>query len=342
MEPTTSAPADWYPDPTGRHQHRYWDGTSWTDWAATNGARVVDQLIPVPVAHDQRDADAHLPQRGPGKTTQAGAYPLLGSDGFHNTEVAGEFARLDAIHRAIGRKPKRDEQIVIDDLTAELRPEPRNPHDHNAVMVIIEGQHVGYLERDVAAIYQPHLLRVVRAGYMPTTGARIWANARADWENPRKTFYGANVRVALNDPQLLLPANDPPLEPHSILPWGNALQVTGEEAHQEVIAPYLAQGGDAVALGTLATVEVSTARTTRKLIEVRIDGHRVGQLSPASSQHFLPTIEHLAATGLLASVWLRVKGSAIATQVTVQATKAHELPEHWFSRANTVPRLGLT
>ena len=24
-------PADWYPDPSGKHEHRYWDGTVWTD-----------------------------------------------------------------------------------------------------------------------------------------------------------------------------------------------------------------------------------------------------------------------------------------------------------------------
>ena len=30
-------PAAWHPDPTGRHQHRYWDGTRWTDWVADGG-----------------------------------------------------------------------------------------------------------------------------------------------------------------------------------------------------------------------------------------------------------------------------------------------------------------
>jgi hypothetical protein len=34
---TPRAPADWYPDPSGRHQHRYWDGSAWTDWVADGG-----------------------------------------------------------------------------------------------------------------------------------------------------------------------------------------------------------------------------------------------------------------------------------------------------------------
>jgi|SRR5450759_3501448 hypothetical protein len=36
--------AGWHPDPTGRHQHRYWDGSSWTDQAANDGQQLVDPL----------------------------------------------------------------------------------------------------------------------------------------------------------------------------------------------------------------------------------------------------------------------------------------------------------
>lgn len=31
------APADWYPDPLGVHQYRYWDGRKWSDSVANNG-----------------------------------------------------------------------------------------------------------------------------------------------------------------------------------------------------------------------------------------------------------------------------------------------------------------
>ena len=30
-------PAGWYPDPSGRHEHRYWDGTRWTEHVASHG-----------------------------------------------------------------------------------------------------------------------------------------------------------------------------------------------------------------------------------------------------------------------------------------------------------------
>jgi uncharacterized membrane protein YhaH (DUF805 family) len=35
-------PAGWYPDPTGRHQHRYWDSTKWTSSVSDNGVTAED------------------------------------------------------------------------------------------------------------------------------------------------------------------------------------------------------------------------------------------------------------------------------------------------------------
>jgi hypothetical protein len=35
-------PAAWYPDPTGRHDHRYWDGTRWTEHIADLGVAATE------------------------------------------------------------------------------------------------------------------------------------------------------------------------------------------------------------------------------------------------------------------------------------------------------------
>jgi len=37
-----SMPADWYPDPSGRHEHRYWDGSRWTEHVASHGRQSTD------------------------------------------------------------------------------------------------------------------------------------------------------------------------------------------------------------------------------------------------------------------------------------------------------------
>ena len=40
----SSTPANWYPDPMGRHEMRYWDGLAWTDHVTTNGVQGTDPL----------------------------------------------------------------------------------------------------------------------------------------------------------------------------------------------------------------------------------------------------------------------------------------------------------
>ncbi|MDO8879426.1 MAG: DUF805 domain-containing protein [Coriobacteriia bacterium] len=40
----SAVPAGWYPDPMGRHQHRYWDSTKWTSSVADNGVQTQDAI----------------------------------------------------------------------------------------------------------------------------------------------------------------------------------------------------------------------------------------------------------------------------------------------------------
>lgn len=41
-----TAPSGWYPDPSGRHQHRYWDGSTWTAHVSTAGIASSSPLQP--------------------------------------------------------------------------------------------------------------------------------------------------------------------------------------------------------------------------------------------------------------------------------------------------------
>lgn len=59
---TTTAPARWYPDPLGRHELRYWDGSQWTEHVSSHGRQAVD-----PPTHL-----AHIP------TTQRSAEKIVG------------------------------------------------------------------------------------------------------------------------------------------------------------------------------------------------------------------------------------------------------------------------
>jgi Protein of unknown function (DUF2510) len=42
------APSGWYPDPTGRHERRYWHEGRWTEHVANGGRRSADAPTPTP------------------------------------------------------------------------------------------------------------------------------------------------------------------------------------------------------------------------------------------------------------------------------------------------------
>src|SRR6185436_394255 len=43
--------AGWHPDPSLRHEYRYWDGSVWTDTVADSGLLTVDPLIAEPASN---------------------------------------------------------------------------------------------------------------------------------------------------------------------------------------------------------------------------------------------------------------------------------------------------
>jgi len=40
----SARPSQWHPDPSGRHQHRLWDGTQWSDQVADDGVISTDAV----------------------------------------------------------------------------------------------------------------------------------------------------------------------------------------------------------------------------------------------------------------------------------------------------------
>jgi len=50
MSEAATWPPGWFPDPTGRHDHRWWDGAAWTAHVADAGIATVDPLPEAPIA----------------------------------------------------------------------------------------------------------------------------------------------------------------------------------------------------------------------------------------------------------------------------------------------------
>ena len=72
--------ANWYPDPGGKHEHRYWDGSQWTDNVADHGRQAVDPLVVnhVPTTHHSaQNVQQQVQQRAGLQATAAGGGTLF-------------------------------------------------------------------------------------------------------------------------------------------------------------------------------------------------------------------------------------------------------------------------
>ena len=81
--------------------------------------------------------------------------------------------------------------------------------------------------------------------------------------------------------------------------------------HHEAIAPFLVREGDCWVIATLHRSELGGNRAVKSVTEVRIDGAKVGVLTPKMSSETLPAVDFLAEQGAVAAVRARVKGNRI-------------------------------
>lgn len=75
----SEAPANWYPDPLQRYEHRYWDGQRWTEHVATGGQVSSDPLEAAGTPAETTAARTEGADAGTGTATAAGAAWPAGS-----------------------------------------------------------------------------------------------------------------------------------------------------------------------------------------------------------------------------------------------------------------------
>ena len=104
-------------------------------------------------------------QTWPGYTAPAST--LYGSLG-----AVGESAYAAALASIVKRSgvPLAEGRL---ETRAIIQRQPDNEYDPNAVVVLLEGQRVGYIERGTAAAYQRALVELERRGFAPECEAVI-------------------------------------------------------------------------------------------------------------------------------------------------------------------------
>lgn len=85
----SSAAAAWHPDPSGRHQFRWWDGVRWSDQVADGGVVSVEALPPPATTSAAAQAVAEAGPGGP--ASPEAAAPLLGLTKLHYRSGGGNF-----------------------------------------------------------------------------------------------------------------------------------------------------------------------------------------------------------------------------------------------------------
>lgn len=80
---------------------------------------------------------------GIGRADNVKSNYVIAGDGNYDFDIVGESNYQDALERVAGRSDESAEYYC----TAQLVPEPKNPHDNRAIRVDIDGQPVGYISR---------------------------------------------------------------------------------------------------------------------------------------------------------------------------------------------------
>lgn len=273
------------------------------------------------------------------------AYPLWGYREYNwcNQAVVGVADYLPQLRSVLGDDSQSSWATVV--RTAELIPEPDNAFDRYAVSVRIGNATIGYLPREDSIRFARPLGMLVQRRLIPTTMANIRVRnetrgAEIDYSSPSRTEFSATVEIVLGDPHLILPSNDSPAEDYTLLPLGYSIQVTKADQHFDILRPFIPTEGETWLIVTLHDLDLSTSRTTKHVVEIRLNGDRIGQLTPATSLKYLPAISHFDGRGLVTAARAMLKGSAVAATVSMYADKAHELENDFLNGDPvTVPAL---
>lgn len=293
-----------------------------------------------------REGGGPTPSRGssrtPSERTGRGSSPIHNPPNPHGEpfepwsqhttqrEVAGEYYRLDNVKRLFTRAGARVDAPGGAELRhpAALVPDGGNPYDPNAVAVFVQGLHVGYLERPNAATYHQAIAAAT------TSYGRVINVSSRQWMGPgSRGDLIARVTLDLPAPNGFVPVNGLP-KGGVELPTGSTVQVAQEDQHMDILRPILeAHGHEVPVAATLHCVTQARARSTLDVVEVRIDGQRVGVLSPTQSGNFRELVRHLEERGRLPVARAVLRGNPVKAEVTLFIAKPQDIEPQWFTAA---------
>lgn len=121
-----------------------------------------------------------------------------------------------------------------------------------------------------------------------------------------------------------------PATPHVLLPPGNRIQVTKEENHLDHVTSLLLGQDSREVLAELTAVSRRTSRSERTIVEVRVEGAVVGELTATSGAHLLPLVEACRDRGLPLFCRASIRGNSLRADVSLNTAKLSDLTDDWL------------
>ncbi|RQP11758.1 MAG: DUF4041 domain-containing protein [Microbacteriaceae bacterium] len=114
-----SAAADWHPDPTGRFEKRYWNGSVWTEHVFSAGTQSVDPMPATPAGV----AQGGVAQGGVAQPATSPSEPKIPIFGARKVAASAlqENARLQALIDTHGLKPIAELDAAREEAQAQVR-----------------------------------------------------------------------------------------------------------------------------------------------------------------------------------------------------------------------------
>lgn len=240
-------------------------------------------------------------------------YLCLGN-GYFGGEVVGESNYLPAIRKAAGGPGERE-------TIAELKREPQNKYDKNAVVVLIAKAVVGYIPREDAPRYHKLIDQLAKMGKRTLVRAQVFYSADADEK------FGS-VRIDIRDPELALAINYSMITTGSrIWPTGRSIQITDEAKNMDAIAKMISTAPAGTPFAAYFTLRLDETNPDKPAVEVCYAGTRVGLLSAATGKKFSPVVAQTKETNNEFFVLGEVAGNSLAVEIRLDAKNPEELSE---------------
>lgn len=260
--------------------------------------------------------------------TRRSRRPTVRDHIIHSREVAYYHFNLIPIDLATARRLTDTIQNDRAELDAhvELVADPERPR----VGCVLGGELIAWLPDEVAGDYYGHLIAASEDGFRVHAPMRGYWDLPTWWNDLPRSEFQDMVTIHLPPPSELVPLNRPPGGATILLPLGPTITVTGEEGYMQNIAPWVLSAGSSAVYASLHVIEERRPRSTRRVVEVRVEGDPVGKLTDLMSDQTAGLVDELEQHGVTVACHARVVGNSLAADVKVYPPRREKISNAWL------------